>query len=126
MSYGHVTIPRHERDIIVSEYGIADLRGKPDEQVIAAMLSIADSRFQPELLRAAKDAGKIAKTYEIPAAHRDNTPERIARALGPLDLPALPVRHRLHAGRADAALRPGDAQPRAPHGPRAHGVARTK
>ncbi len=86
-SYGHVTIPRHERDVIVSEYGIADLRGKSDENVIAAMLAIADSRFQPELLRAAKDAGKIAKGYEIPAAFRDNTPERIARALKPLDLP---------------------------------------
>jgi hypothetical protein len=89
-AYGHVTIPRHERDIIVSEYGIADLRGKPDDQVIAAMLAIADSRFQPELLRAAKDTGKIAKSYEIPTAQRDNTPERIARALGPLDLPAFP------------------------------------
>jgi acyl-CoA hydrolase len=89
-SYGHVTIPRHERDIIVSEYGIADLRGKSDENVVAAMLAIADSRFQPELLRAAKDAGKIAKSYEIPAAFRDNTPERIARALKPLDLPPFP------------------------------------
>ncbi|HEX4294601.1 MAG TPA: acetyl-CoA hydrolase/transferase C-terminal domain-containing protein [Rhizomicrobium sp.] len=89
-SYGHVTIPRHERDVIVSEYGIADLRGKSDENVIAAMLAIADSRFQPELLRAARDAGKIAKSYEIPAAFRDNTPERIARALKPLDLPPFP------------------------------------
>jgi acyl-CoA hydrolase len=89
-AYGHVTIPRHERDIIVSEYGIADLRGKSDENVIAAMLAIADSRFQDELLRAAKDAGKIAKTYEIPAAFRDNTPDRIARALKPLDLPPFP------------------------------------
>jgi hypothetical protein len=89
-NYGHVTIPRHERDIIVSEYGIADLRGRSDEAVVAAMLAIADSRFQPELLRAAKDAGKIAKAYEIPAAFRDNTPERIARALGPLDLPPFP------------------------------------
>ena len=53
-AYGHVTIPRHERDIIVSEYGIADLRGKPDDQVIAAMLAVADSRFQPELLRATR------------------------------------------------------------------------
>jgi acyl-CoA hydrolase len=89
-AYGHVTIPRHERDIIVSEYGIADLRGKSDEKVIAAMLAIADSRFQGELLRAAKDAGKIAKTYEIPSAFRDNTPERIARALQPFDLPPFP------------------------------------
>ena len=89
-SYGQVTIPRHERDIIVSEYGIADLRGKSDENVIAAMLAIADSRFQDELLRTAKDTGKIAKSYEIPTAFRDNTPERIARALKPLDLPPFP------------------------------------
>src|SRR5438067_12863894 len=27
-NYGHVTIPRHLRDIVVTEYGIADLRGR--------------------------------------------------------------------------------------------------
>jgi hypothetical protein len=83
-SYGHTTIPRHLRDIVVSEYGIADLRGKSDEQVVAAMLDIADSRFQSELLRQAKAAGKIAKSYEIAATKRDNYPERIATALLPL------------------------------------------
>ncbi|HEY1631296.1 MAG TPA: acetyl-CoA hydrolase/transferase C-terminal domain-containing protein [Rhizomicrobium sp.] len=83
-AYGHETIPRHLRDIVVTEYGVADLRGKADEQVIAAMLSIADSRFQPELLAAAKAARKIAADYEIPTGHRDNTPERIARALAPM------------------------------------------
>jgi acyl-CoA hydrolase len=83
-AYGHETIPRHLRDIVVTEYGVADLRGQSDERVIASMLAIADSRFQPELLRAAKAAGKIAATHEIPAAHRDNTPERIARALAPM------------------------------------------
>jgi acyl-CoA hydrolase len=93
-SYGHETIPRHLRDIVVSEYGVADLRGKSDQQVIAAMLSIADSRFQSELMRAAKDAGKLPGGYEIPAAHRENTPEKIARLLTPLKgrglLPAFP------------------------------------
>src|SRR6202000_1211841 len=34
-NYGHTTIPRHLRDMIVSEYGIADLRGKSDEHVVA-------------------------------------------------------------------------------------------
>lgn len=82
-SYGHETIPRHLRDIVVSEYGVADLRGKDDQGVIEAMLSIADSRFQPELMRAAKDAGKLPKNYELPAAMRENTPERIERALAP-------------------------------------------
>ena len=83
-SYGHTTIPRHLRDIVVSEYGIADLRGKSDEHVVAAMLAITDSRFQDELLRRAKDAGKIAKTYEVPAIHRQNHPGRIELALMPL------------------------------------------
>jgi Acetyl-CoA hydrolase/transferase C-terminal domain len=82
-SYGHETIPRHLRDIIVTEYGVADLRGKSDADVIAQMLQVADSRFQAELARQAKDAGKLPKNFEIPAAYRDNHPERIARALKP-------------------------------------------
>ena len=82
-NYGHTTIPRHLRDIVVTEYGIADLRGKTDRDVIAAMLAITDSRFQDELLRHAKDAGKIERGYALPRACRDNTPERIARALAP-------------------------------------------
>ncbi|MFO1109226.1 MAG: acetyl-CoA hydrolase/transferase C-terminal domain-containing protein [Bradyrhizobium sp.] len=82
-SYGHETIPRHLRDVFVTEYGIADVRGKSDEDVIAAMLSIADSRFQDELARRAKDAGKLPNNFEIPAAHRENFPERIAAALKP-------------------------------------------
>lgn len=81
--YGHVTIPRHLRDVIVTEYGIADIRGKSDRDVIAAMLSITDSRFQSELLAQAKEAGKIERSYEIPRAARDNTPEAIASALQP-------------------------------------------
>lgn len=75
--YGHTTIPRHLRDIVVTEYGIADLRGKSDAQVIAALLNITDSRFQQDLLQEAKQVGKIAADYHIPEAHRHNTPERL-------------------------------------------------
>src|SRR5579871_1628042 len=82
-SYGHETIPRHLRDVFVTEYGVADVRGKSDADVIAAMLAITDSRFQDELARTAKDAGKLSRAYEIPAAHRENTPERIVAALKP-------------------------------------------
>lgn len=82
-SYGHQTITRHLRDVFVTEYGVADLRGKSDAETIAAMLGIADSRFQPELMRQAKDAGKLPKQFELASAHRDNTPERIAAALKP-------------------------------------------
>jgi acyl-CoA hydrolase len=83
-NYGHTTIPRHLRDIVVTEYGIADLRGKSDREVIAAMLSVADSRFQGELLARAKHAGKIERSFELPPAWRDNTPDRIAHALEPM------------------------------------------
>jgi hypothetical protein len=82
-TYGHETIPRHLRDIIVTEYGVADLRGKSDADVIAAMLQVADSRFQDELMRQARDAGKLPKGFEIPAAHRENFPDRVAGALKP-------------------------------------------
>ena len=93
-SYPHTTIPRHRRDIVVTEYGIADLRGKSDADVVANLINIADSRFQAELLATAKQAGKIAADYEIPAGYRNNTPQRIratlaaARAAG--HLPAFP------------------------------------
>jgi hypothetical protein len=82
-SYGHETIPRHLRDVVVTEYGVADLRGKSDADVIAAMLQVTDSRFQPELMRQAKEAGKLPKGHQIAAAYRDNTPARIAAALKP-------------------------------------------
>jgi hypothetical protein len=81
--YGHTTIPRHLRDIIVTEYGVADLRGRSDAEVIAAMLNVTDSRFQAELKLQAKDAGKLPREYQIPTAHRENFPERIATALKP-------------------------------------------
>lgn len=82
-SYGHTTIPRHLRDVVVTEYGVADLRGKSDADVIAAMLAVTDSRFQNELMKQAKDAGKLPKGFQIASAHRENYPERINAALKP-------------------------------------------
>jgi acyl-CoA hydrolase len=43
----------------LTEYGIADLRGRSDEDVIISLLEIADSRFQDGLLKKAKRAGKV-------------------------------------------------------------------
>jgi hypothetical protein len=82
-NYGHETIPRHLRDVFVTEYGVADTRGKSDAETIAAMLQVTDSRFQNELAKIAKDAGKLPKGFEIPPAHRENFPDRIAAALRP-------------------------------------------
>ena len=80
-SYGHTTIPRHLRDIAITEYGIADLRGRTDAECIAAMLNIADSRFQDELLAAAKRANKIDAGYRVPERNSAATrPERLEEA----------------------------------------------
>ena len=87
-NYGNTTIPRHLRDIVVTEYGVADLRGLSDQDAIAALLNIADSRFQDALKREAQGAGKLRADYRIPELHRNNTPrdleERfiLARARG--------------------------------------------
>ncbi|EAN8120985.1 acetyl-CoA hydrolase, partial [Salmonella enterica] len=78
-SYGHCTIPRHLRDIVVTEYGIADLRGQTDSEVIARLLAISDSRFQPQLMEQAKAAGKLPKNFQLDARFTDNTPERLEK-----------------------------------------------
>lgn len=83
-SYGHTTIARHQRDLVVTEYGVAELRGKTDEEVIIALLQVADSRFQPELMAAAKAAGKLAPEFELAAGYRENLPRAMASALAGL------------------------------------------
>jgi len=91
-SYGHVTIPRHMRDVVVTEYGIADLRGKSDAGTIAALIEIADSRFQVGLVEKAKEAGKLPQSYSLPEAARNNMPKALKSWLGPhkQNLPRFP------------------------------------
>ncbi len=76
-NYGNTTIPRHLRDIVVTEYGVADLRGLSDQDAIAAVLNIADSRFQEGLKREAQSAGKLRADHQIPELHRNNTPRAL-------------------------------------------------
>lgn len=89
-SYGHVTIPRHLRDLVVTEYGVADLRGATDARVIERLLAITDSRFQQDLLDTAKAAGKIAADHVLPDRVRANLPDRIEAAIAPGHFPAFP------------------------------------
>lgn len=83
-NYGHTTIPRHQRDLIITEYGIADLRGKTDEEVAGALIGVADARFQEELLASAKAVGKLRQDHELGTFERSNLPERYGRALSGL------------------------------------------
>ncbi|MFN2361701.1 MAG: acetyl-CoA hydrolase/transferase C-terminal domain-containing protein [Marinobacter sp.] len=80
-SYGHCTIPRHLRDIVITEYGIADLRGQSDEQVYLRLIRIADSRFQKDLLKQAQKAGKVDSGFRLPPEWCNNTPEAIQAAI---------------------------------------------
>ncbi|WP_416397786.1 acetyl-CoA hydrolase/transferase C-terminal domain-containing protein [Allohahella sp. A8] len=84
-NYAHQTIPRHLRDIFITEYGIADTRGKQDAEVYAAIISIADSRFQPALIEQAKQAGKLPKDFRLDAAHTNNFPSTYQHAMQQLD-----------------------------------------
>jgi acyl-CoA hydrolase len=93
-NYGHTTIPRHLRDLFVTEYGVADLRGKTDSECIEAMLAISDARFLDALCAEAKSHGKLAPDFQIPERWRNNRPEYLRQALLPWQvkglLPAFP------------------------------------
>lgn len=94
-NYGHMTIPRHLRDVVVTEYGIADLRGRTDAEVAMALIGIADARFQAHLAECAKAAGKLPDGWRIPHEALGNTPARLAARLAPLaargQLPRFPL-----------------------------------
>jgi acyl-CoA hydrolase len=91
--YGHATIPRHLRDVAISEYGIADLRDRGDADCIRAMLAIGDARFMPTLAAQAIHAGKLDRAD--PSIWARNTPQAIDAALGPFRreglLPEYPI-----------------------------------
>ncbi|HQQ62051.1 MAG TPA: acetyl-CoA hydrolase/transferase C-terminal domain-containing protein [Pseudomonadales bacterium] len=93
--YASCTIPRHLRDIVITEYGIADLRGKSDADVIAELLKVSDSRFQDALRLWAVEHKKLPADYVIPARYCQNTPERLNSLLQPFRqlLPDFPFGH---------------------------------
>jgi acyl-CoA hydrolase len=79
--FPHTTIPRHLRDIVVTEYGVADLRSLQDHEVIQALLCIADSRWQEELRREAVRAGKLDAGWSVPSQYHNNSPQTVAHSL---------------------------------------------
>jgi hypothetical protein len=48
-----------------------------DQDAIAAVLNIADSRFQDGLKREAQATRKLRADYQIPELHRNNTPRAL-------------------------------------------------
>ncbi|MFC7519564.1 acetyl-CoA hydrolase/transferase C-terminal domain-containing protein [Xanthomonas populi] len=82
-SYGHTTIPRHLRDVYITEYGIADLRHQTDQDCVLAMVGICDSRFQDTLLATAQASRKLRGDPAPPAHAQRNTPQALEQALAP-------------------------------------------
>lgn len=81
--YGHCTIPRHLRDIVITEHGIADLRGADDEDCVHAMLALTAAPFQAGLIASARTGLKLDANYAPPPALAGNTMENLQRKLAP-------------------------------------------
>jgi acyl-CoA hydrolase len=80
-NYGNCTIPRHLRDVVVTEYGIADLRGKTNEEVATALINISDSRFQSELIAQSQKAKLIGADFTLQNRFSNNLPGRYVKVL---------------------------------------------
>src|SRR5690606_16779291 len=60
------------RDLYVTEYGIADLRGKADEDCVIAMAAIADTGAAQALLEEAVRSRKLRTDFRMPEARSRN------------------------------------------------------
>ncbi len=69
------TIPRHMRDVIVTEYGVARLKGASDADCIRRMTAITDARFAGDLAEKSAQVGKVAPVDKN--VWQNNTPERL-------------------------------------------------
>jgi len=68
-----VAVTRNKMDCVVTEYGWRQLRFASIGERAGAMIELADSAFQEDLLRAARDMGLVRSGYEIPDEYRNNT-----------------------------------------------------
>lgn len=64
------TVPRHLRDLVVTEHGVADLRGKNDGEVAAALIAVADPAHREELAREARNRGLLPESFQPSAPPR--------------------------------------------------------
>jgi acyl-CoA hydrolase len=54
-----VTVPRHDVDYVVTEFGVAHLRGKSVAQRVKALVNIAHPDFREQLLKQSYDLGYL-------------------------------------------------------------------
>jgi len=66
-----IAIPRTDVEYVVSEYGVANLRGLSVRNRVAKMVDIAHPRFREELLKGAREVGWLPKFYTVPASETE-------------------------------------------------------
>jgi len=54
---GPVTVPRNDTQIVVTEYGLVDLKGKSLFERAEALIAIAHPRFRADLIEALASGG---------------------------------------------------------------------
>ncbi len=77
-----VGVTRNKMDCVVTEYGWRQLRFASIEERARAMIELADSAFQEELVRAARDMGLVRSGYTVPEKYSNNTYESLLEQFG--------------------------------------------
>lgn len=90
----NLTVPRHLRDVYITEYGIADLRNKTDADCITTMLSVTEGAFVDALLDKAIACKKLPKSAKTDGQNQRHITKNTACLLA----------HKLKRFRADGTL----------------------
>ncbi|MDF1764616.1 MAG: acetyl-CoA hydrolase/transferase C-terminal domain-containing protein, partial [Oleibacter sp.] len=86
---GNVTVPRHLRDLLITEYGIADLRYATDAECVKRVLAITDESAVDELIAEAVSSLKLSPNNTSEKSElsgqlaADNNADQIVNALAP-------------------------------------------
>ena len=85
---GNQTIPRHLRDVVITEYGVAALHGKTDEECIQNLLAICDAEFQDGLIIESQKNKKLSQSYRPRDWMKKNTPQNLRELSQEFGLPS--------------------------------------
>ena len=58
-----VSLSRNDVDLVITEYGVADLRGANIKERVESLIAIAHPKFRDELLDQALETGIIGKKW---------------------------------------------------------------
>jgi hypothetical protein len=113
--------------MVITEYGIADIRGRTDQEIDKAMLNVADSRLWDELRVEAKHHRKIAAGYRTPPECPENALPQLPGMLRGFKVHAMfaPFPFGPQATRDERVLDPASKVPKGQVGQR-HGEGRDR